>query len=124
MLAADTTLEVWSLRTATLDTILYELADTLSIDGLERISVQNLVAEILTHECSNVITREAESHLSKVIGTEREELCGTGHSVTGEGGTRNLDHGTELVVDRSAVHTLNLSLNSVADSLLETELTS
>ena len=70
MLSADTALEFRSLRAAALDTVLNELADTLGIDCLERISVQEFVSKVCTHECSDIITREAEGHLGKVVGTK------------------------------------------------------
>ncbi len=70
MLTADTAHELWSLRTSTLDTELNELADSLGIDGLEWICIEDLVSEIVTHEGTYIVTREAEGHLGKVVCTE------------------------------------------------------
>ena len=56
MLAADTALEVSPSAAAGLDALFHELADALGVDGLERICVQKLVAEILAHEGADVVT--------------------------------------------------------------------
>ena len=56
MLSADAALEFRPLGPSGLDTVLDELADTLGVDGLERICIQELVAEIFAHEGAHVVT--------------------------------------------------------------------
>ena len=70
MLSADTALEVRPLGTSGLDAEVNKPSDTLGVDRLERIGVEDLVAEILTHEGSDIVTGEAECHLCQVIGAE------------------------------------------------------
>ena len=70
MLSADTALKVRPLRTTSLDSELNQLANTLGVDGLEWISIENLVAKLFSHEGADIITRETEGHLCEVVGTE------------------------------------------------------
>ena len=56
MLSADTALEVRPLGTSALDTGLDKFADTLGVDCLERICIQDLVAEVLAHKGSDIVT--------------------------------------------------------------------
>ena len=123
MLTANTALQVGTFAAAGLDTQFDELAHALDIDGLERVGIQDLVAEVVAHERSDIVAAEAEGHLGKVVGTEGEELGGTGHAVGGQGGTRDLDHRTELVVDVLHLDAFYLGFYAVADGFLETQLT-
>ena len=56
MLSADSALEVGPLGTAALDAELNQLADTLGVDGLERIGIEDLVAEVVAHEGADIVT--------------------------------------------------------------------
>ena len=56
MLSADTALEVRPLGAASLDTEFDQFADALGVDGLERVGIEDLVAEIVTHEGPNIVT--------------------------------------------------------------------
>ena len=122
MLTADTAHKTRSLAAACIDSVLDKLADTLDINSLERIGIENLVSEIISHEGPHIVTAEAEGHLGKVVGTEAEELGSAGHTVSSKGCTRNLDHGTEVVVDGHMELSLNLETNLLAVCLLELEL--
>ena len=70
MFAADATFEVWPLFASALDSEFYQLSYALRVYGLEWVGIENLVAKIITHECANVIAREAEGHLRQVIRAE------------------------------------------------------
>ena len=70
MLTADTALETFTSLTTFLHRIVNELTYRLLVESLERICIEDLVAEVVTHECSYVITRESECHLSEVVCTE------------------------------------------------------
>ena len=70
MLAADADLQVRTGTASSVDTDFKELPDSFLVNGLERIRIEDLVAEVVAHESSYVIAREAECHLSEVIGTE------------------------------------------------------
>ena len=122
MLTANAALQVRTLAATSLDAIFDELADTLGIDCLERIRIEDLVAQIVTHEGAHVVAAEAERHLGQVVGTEAEELGGTGHAVGGQGCARDLDHRTEMVSDVHGVGSFHLGLDPVANRLLETQL--
>ena len=56
MLAADTALEVWTCIATILDSILDKLTNTLLVDSLEWVAIEALVAEVVTHEGSYVVT--------------------------------------------------------------------
>ena len=122
MFAAHAALEVGPLAAAVVHAVFNKFADTLHVDGLERIGIQDLCSKVVTHEGSHVVAGETEGHLGEVVGTEAEELCGAGHAVGGESSTRDFDHGAEMVCDVLAEVGLNLCLDAVADCLLEAEL--
>ena len=56
MLTADTTHKLRALAATCRDSVLYETAHTLDVDGLEWICIENLVSEIVTHKCTYVVT--------------------------------------------------------------------
>lgn len=70
MLAANTAFELRTCVTALCNGIVDEFAYGLGIEALEWIAIEDLVAEVVTHESTYVITAETEGHLSKVIGSE------------------------------------------------------
>ena len=55
MLAADADLQVRAGAASSVDTDFDKFSDSLRVDGLERIRIENLVAEVVAHECSDVI---------------------------------------------------------------------
>ena len=55
MFPADSALEVRTLAASTLDSMLDKFADTLHVDGLERVRIEDLVSEIVTHEGTHVV---------------------------------------------------------------------
>ena len=122
VLAADAAHQVVAEGTALVHADLHQLADGLLVDGLERVGIQDLVAEVVTHEGADVVAAEAERHLGEVVRAEAEELGLTGHAVGGQGGARDLDHRTELVAEEGAHGSLDFGLDLLADGLLEAEL--
>jgi hypothetical protein len=56
MLTADTALEVSTCLTTISHSILDKLTHTLLVDSLEWVAIENLVAEVVTHEGSYVVT--------------------------------------------------------------------
>lgn len=81
------------------DSHLHELADAVLVELGERIILIDLAVIVSAEELSGVVTGESEGHLSKVIGAEAEELCFLCNLVSGEAGTRDLCHGTDLVLE-------------------------
>lgn len=122
MLAADAALEVSTPSAAGLHAVLYQLAHTLGVDGLERVGIQDLVSEIVTHEGSHVVAGESEGHLGEVVRTEGEELGGTRHPLAGQSRAGDFDHGSEMIGDGLVGMGLDLALHAVADCFLEAEL--
>ena len=96
MLSTDTALEVRTCGTALLDSHLHQLADTLLVEHLERIDVQDLLLQIRGEEAGDIVTAIAEGHLREVVRTEAEVLSMTGDEVCGQCGTRDLNHRTHL----------------------------
>lgn len=56
MLSTDTALEVGTCGTALLDSHLHQLADTLLVEHLERIDVQDLLLQIRGEEAGDIVT--------------------------------------------------------------------
>lgn len=56
MLTADTAHQLRTLAATCCDSVLHETADTLDIDGLEWIGIENLVPKIVTHEGTHIVT--------------------------------------------------------------------
>ena len=70
MLTADTATEVLANATTLLYCHLDELANTLLVENLEWVNLENLLVEIYWQEAGDVVTRVTEGHLSEVVGTE------------------------------------------------------
>ena len=56
VLTADTALEAFACTATFLDSVVYELTYRLLVESLEWVSIEDLVAEVVTHECSYVVT--------------------------------------------------------------------
>ena len=70
MLTTDTAAEVRTYLATSLHGVLDEFADTLLVEHLEWVNLQDLLIEVYRQERSNVVTRVTEGHLSEVVGTE------------------------------------------------------
>ena len=69
------------------------------VECLERVGIDDKFVEIGAYDGVDIVATEAKGHLREVVGTETEELGNLGNLVGHEGGTRNLYHGAELVVE-------------------------
>ena len=73
-----------------------ELADTVLVDGLERVALQQTLLEIRGHHPTlDVVAAEAERHLREVVGAEAEEVGLLGDLVGAQRGARCFDHGAD-----------------------------
>jgi hypothetical protein len=70
VLTADTALQVGTCCTALEHSLAYELANTVAVQDLERIVLEDVLLKVDRQELSDIVTRETESHLSKVVCTE------------------------------------------------------
>ena len=70
---------------------------------------------VILEKLGSVVTREAESHLGEVVGTEREELRNLRDLVGHESGAGNLDHRAYEVGERLALLLKYLGCGSVDD---------
>ena len=86
MLAADAELEVRPGAAAELAGDRHQLADSRTVQHLERIVVDDVLLEIERQETAGVIPREPPCRLRQVVRAEREELCLAGDLVGGERG--------------------------------------
>ena len=70
------------------------------VDRGERVVLEDLSAQVLSEEAIlGVVTADAQRGLGQVVGTEAEEVSNFGNLVGNQGGTRQLDHGSDLDVD-------------------------
>ena len=70
MLTTDTATEVRTYLATFLHSELDETADTLLVEYLERIYLQDLLVEIYRQERCDIVAAVTEGHLSQVVGTE------------------------------------------------------
>lgn len=73
-LSADTAVHVGTNGFTLFHGHLHQRAHALLIESCKRIGLVNLIGVICVKEFSGVVTAEAERHLSKIVGTEAEEL--------------------------------------------------
>ena len=99
MLTTDTALQVGTCCATLEDSLADKLTYAIAIQNLERIVLQYVALQVDRQELGNIVAREAESHLRKVVSTEREELCNLGNLISRNSGARNLNHRTYQVVD-------------------------
>ena len=99
MFTTDTALQVRTDGTAFFGCHTYQLAYTILVEYLERVYFQNLLLQINRKERSYIVTRVTESHLSQVVGSEREELGRRSDTVGSQSCTGNFDHGSDFEVD-------------------------
>ena len=107
LFAANTDLEVGTLRTAPGDSHLDELAKALDIEDFERIVLQNALIVVHRQELVfRIFTRKLEYRLGHIIRTEGEELR-AGREFRGpRARAHGLDHGAEFVPQRLSRFTL------------------
>ena len=87
---------------AVVGSLLIQLANANLVQMLERIALVDLGVVVGSQELGSVVTAEAEGHLGQVVGAEAEEVSFLGDLAGGQGSTRDLDHGTDLVLHVNA----------------------
>ena len=92
MLTADPKLQLRLGHPAFLTRDFYQPAYARDIDGLERILLEDLSADVFREEYAGVISAVAEGHLREVIGPEAEEVRDFGNITGGERRSGNFDH--------------------------------
>ena len=102
MFAADTDFEVGIGGTAFLNTHAYELAYTCLVKYFEGVGLDDSVFLVEFEEFGSVVAGIAESHLSEVVGTEREEIGHLSDFVCGESSTGHFNHCADFVLNRIA----------------------
>ena len=70
MLTADTALEVKTSGATLHYSLTNKLTNTVAVKYLEWVCLDKVLLKVDRQELSNIITRETESHLSKVVSTE------------------------------------------------------
>ena len=70
MLTTNTATQVRTYLTAFLHSEFDEAANTLLVEHLERVYLQNLLIEVYRQELSDIVAAVTEGHLSQVVGTE------------------------------------------------------
>ena len=102
MLAADSDVKLRIHRFAQLDSHLHQLAYTNLIQFCERIVLEDLRIIVSVQELTSVVTGESVSHLCQVVCTEAEEVCFCSNVVCCQSCSRDLDHGTNLILKVAA----------------------
>jgi hypothetical protein len=70
MLTTDTAAEIRTYLTAFLHSELDETANTLLVEYLEWVNLQDLLVEVYRQERCDIVAAVTEGHLSQVVGTE------------------------------------------------------
>ncbi len=118
MLTADTHAHARTDGATLLDGALDELANTVLVQNLEGIHLQDLLLQICGQEAGDVVAGVTERHLRQVVRAEAEVLCLGGDAVGGQGSTRSLDHRTDLEVQTDAFLGEHLLSGGQDDALL------
>ena len=75
MLTTDANLELWLRPSTSFNSDSDQLTNGALIDGLEWITWQNSLFQVINQKAANIIARESKTHLRQIIGTEGEKLC-------------------------------------------------
>ena len=70
MLTTDTALQLGTSATALEYSLTNELTNAVAIQNLEGVILQDALVEICGQELCDLVTREAQSHLGKIVCTE------------------------------------------------------
>src|ERR1700722_10596947 len=95
--AADAELEVGPGRATALGGDGDEFADAFSVQGHERISLEQPLDGVKAKERRRVVARYAERGLGEVVGAEREELGALRYFAGSQRRARQFDHGADLI---------------------------
>src|SRR5436305_1233056 len=102
MLAANAELQGWAGLASPVRREPNQLADAIPIEGDEWISCEDAAACVGAEKRRCVVTRKAEGGLGEIVGAEGEEFGTFGNFARPQGGTGQLDHGTDTVGDLDA----------------------
>ncbi len=101
VLAADTELDLGFRSPTPLDRDPHEVADTVAIQDLERVLLEDPVLQVVREELAlGVVTRESERGLREIVRSEREEVRFGRDLVGAERSARELDHRAAEILDR------------------------
>src|SRR5688572_5037285 len=103
MLAANAELEVRARSPPPLRRDRDQLADSLDIEGDERVAREDAFFDIGAEEAAGVVAAEAERGLGKIVGAEAEELRFPGDIGGRERGAGQFDHRSDEIIDRAAL---------------------
>src|SRR6185503_7282671 len=81
----------------------YELAHAIAIEHLKRVVPNNLSLDVVGQKTTRVVAAETKSRLREVVGTEREKLRMLRDPISYQSRARQLDHGSNEVLDCHAV---------------------
>src|SRR5262249_39101728 len=99
MLAAGTDFAMEASPAAPFGGLVHEFPDDVTMKKRERVVFQNAFPKIWRENLVDVIAREPEGCLRKIVGAEREELCLFGNLVGHQRGTWQLDHSADQVIN-------------------------
>jgi hypothetical protein len=109
VLTADTNVKTWVNFSGFFDAHFHELANTISIDGLEGISFIDTFIDKELEESSGIISGDTQSELGQIVGTEGQEIDLWSDLLGGDAHSWDFDHGSNFVVDilRELVSSIN-----------------
>ena len=89
-------------RLAEVKSHLHELSNAVLVKLCERIVLKDLCVIVSVKELTGIVTAEAEGHLSKVVGSEAEEVSFLCNLISGERSSRNFNHCANFILEVSA----------------------
>ena len=122
VLAANTNVHVGTGLLAQCNCHFHQLANAGLIQLCKGIVLENLCVVVSVQELACIVSGEAVGHLGQVVCTEAEELSFLCNLVSSQCSSRNLDHGTNLVLQISASLCDLLVSNCNNDVLYELQL--
>mmetsp|Transcript_24980 Transcript_24980/g.45231 ORF Transcript_24980/g.45231 Transcript_24980/m.45231 type:complete len:200 (+) Transcript_24980:239-838(+) len=99
-----------------------ELANSFDIQSYKRIVQQDALFHVLWQEGADIISRVPKGHLRQIVGTKGKEVGLLCDLVGDKSGTRNLNHGSNLVIASLASLLKDLSSHLTNQGSLMTEL--
>jgi len=97
MLAADADLQFGASLAPARDADLHQFADPVAIDRDEWIDLQDSLCDVGAEESGSIIAADAIGGLRQIVGAERKELRRLGNVAGHQAGTRQFDHGADLI---------------------------
>ena len=119
MFAADAAVQHRVFLTAFLYGHLHQLADAGLVQFAEGIKLINFLVVIAFQEFARIVPGEAKGHLGQVVGAKAEEVGFLRHVIRCQRGSRDFDHGADLVIQEVALFFHNLFRGFHDDILYE-----